>query len=404
MKPLSVLFLILPAFLVCAAGSAHADFDLEVGLNNGYTNNLLSEISSRDDSYSTARLLARYYPSQQLQLNLGADYTYYNRLIGLSSLAPQAGLIWIPTTPDNAEQLYVETRLTSRRYRTAYSTFDTNEGLFKATLALNVSRPLSIRYGCKINFTNYITPDSLTDGDSEQYELFAGANLTLPGNNALDLETGFGLTNFAFIDAFQHPTLARGLPFPPWAQYPPTEFIDPGDFRAAYISPRWSRPLGTNTGISITYVYRQFLDIGNAVVLGLTTDFLSPWASFFDGSSIRLRLKTFVIPHCILTGGVGYWDKTYLRSTEVDTVITPAPRPDDPDRVRIDILWTDPEDATARRDDMTHAYLTIQRPLVLGSGAVIEPSLSLEYIDNRSTHNNYDYSTTAVSFSLMIRP
>ncbi|HOD67259.1 MAG TPA: hypothetical protein PKW75_10140 [candidate division Zixibacteria bacterium] len=403
MKPACLGPAVLLAALVLYPPSSRADAEIEFGLNNGYTNNLLSEASAQDDAYSTARLTARWYPLPQLQLSLGTDYTYYNNVIGLGNNTPRAGLIWVPTDPAGRLTFYLEGNTSARRYRAAYSSYSTNEGYLKGSVGFRLNPRFLLRSGIKFNGTNYITPDSTTDADYEQYELFAGVNIALPWSNSFDLEAGLGQTNFALIDAaknpdFQNPYAAPGV------QWPATKFLEDGDFRALYVSPRVSRPLGDKTGISLTYVYRQFLDVDEAVVLGITTDFLSPWTSFFDGSSLQLRIKSYVISDFILTGGLGYWDKTFLRSTEVVVDTIPTPRPDDPDRVRIETRWVDPKDATAREDDMTRLYFGLQRPFTFRGGLYLEPSLGLEYIDNRSTRDNFDYSTTAVTFNILVRP
>ncbi len=388
--------LLLTAALV--APSALADFNWELNFNGGYTNNLLNETIGYDDNHSTSRAIVRYYPLGQLQLNSSVEYTYYGNLYNLSNGLAQFGAIWIPTAPESKLNLYVDGNFSLRRYRKAFSEFDENIGTAKVSLSYALLPRLRLRTGIRYNANRYPKSDTTIDADYQQGEAFAGANLTFLGSNSFDIETGFGATRFSSIDATVDSTISD--PFFPDIQVSPSEFLQEGTFTAFYVSPRLSRPIGGKTGISLTYTYRKFYKVDNSVVMGPTTFFLSPWASFFDGSAVQFRVKSLAVPHMIVTAGAGYWDKTFLRTIEQVIVV----RELYPGYSVTELRWVEPKDAGARKDYMTRLYLGLQRPFRVAGGAVVEPSLNLEYTHNISTSTTYRYNATAVSVGVVVRP
>jgi len=393
--------LLLATGIALSVAPVRADFNWELNLNGGYTNNLLSESIGYDDNHSGTRAIVRYYPLSQLQFNATSEYTYYGQLYNLSNWVGRVGGIWIPTPPESKLNLYVDGSFDFRRYRHEFSEFDNNNGAAKVSLGYALTPVVRVRSGLRLNSTEYVKTDTTTDADYQQGELFAGVNVTILGSNSLDLETGLGVTRYSSIDAVAHPVFdTTQNPFGQWIQQSPTELLGEGNFSAFYISPRISRPIGDKTGVSLTYTWRQFNDINNSVVMGYTTDFLSPWASFFDGSSVQFRLKTLLVPHMIVTAGYGYWDKTFLKSTAQRFVdVEQFPGYSVPE-----LRWIDPKDATPRVDYMNRIYLGIQRPFRIGNGLLIEPSLNFDYTDNNSSDVSFDYNATAISAGIIIRP
>lgn len=227
----------------------------------------------------------------------------------------------------------------------------------------------------------YVNADSI-DADYEQYELFTGFNLVVYGSNSLDIETGWGFTSFTFID--------DALKFFDYVH--PKASLRDGRFRSFYVSPRFSRPLGSKTGISVTYTYRHFTGADHSVVLGYGTGFLSPWASVFDGSSISAQLKSYLIPRMVVSAGAGYWDKTYLKTME---------------RVFNEAYsgweWPAPNVVKPRKDYFTRWYFSIQRPVAFGASGILEPTVTVEYSHNCSSLDTYDYSGTTISAGLVYR-
>lgn len=371
---------------------AEGDFSWEAGLGGNYTNNLLSEASAIDDSYANSRAALYWYPFSTLRASLSGDYTYYGNTWDLSNSSGSVGISWIPTPAQSRFSLFTEGLYDTRHYRERFEEFDNRNARFKAGSGYEISPKIRLRSGLIGRISTYPNADTTTDSDYRQAELFAGINTSLPFGISFDIEGGMGLTGYSYIDA------SKDSVFPQFAN--PANYLTEGDFNSLYVSPRLSRSIGQKTGLSLTYTYRQFRNVEDAVVPGYTTDFLSPWAAFFEGSSVALQLKTFVVPHFVITGGVGYWDKTYLRTLELITEwFEPYPGAPLTEITR----YEDPRDASAREDELSRVYLAIQRPIRL-AGILCEPSLSLDYSDNRSSNENYDYSSTAVGLSLTFRP
>lgn len=380
-------------------GLAEANLSWELGLSGMYTSNLLSDASDLEDSYSTTQATAYWYPLASLRLKASGEYTYYSETFGLSNFSGAGGFMWIPTDEAGSVSLYVEGSLDTRMYRTRFEEFDNHNAILKSGVAYEVSPRFRVRGGLIGRMTSYPHPDIATDPDYNQAEVFAGLNLGLPLNNSLDCEAGYGITGYAFINSAIDSVYPPLPGMDPDAKEPPTKFLRDGDFRSFYISPRLSRSIGTKTGLSLTYTYREFARTEDAVVLGYTTSFLSPWNSFFEGSSVTFQVKTYVIPHFIISTGAGYWDKTFLRTSELESKYVPTY----PGHFMEVFYFIDPKDAKAREDEMSRYFISFQRPFLFGA-TVVEPGLSIDYSDNRSTNEDYDYTSTSVNFTLTARP
>lgn len=381
------------AVVLAGPVGAFSNIEWEGAINGGYTNNLFAESSGLDDSYSTYLGSVRFYPLASTQVSVRGEYTYYGQMYDLSNVVGGAAVKWIPTSAGSAWSFYVESSFDMRRYRSVFEDFDNNRATVKAALGRVISPHLHVRAGTRATAVSYKNTEATTDADYEQYEGFLAGNVTFLGPTSLDVEAGVGLTNYSFIDATVHDT------FPDFfdLEDPFGEFLSEGNFTSFYVSPRLTRSIGTRTGVSVTYTYRHFADIEQSVVLGYATNSLSPWASFFDGSSVNIRVKTYLIPYLTVSGGAGYWDKTYLRSLEMVT------KPADWNPEFLIEELSDPKDAPVRQDEQTRVYLGISRMLPVG-GMAVEPSLSIDYTHNTSTLDTYDYSSTGVMLGLVIRP
>jgi len=376
---LSVNFLLVLACLLILSMPIRADFSYEINLKGGYTGNLLNDSLGMEDSYSTSRASFKYYPLSTLEIGLSSEYTYYSKTYGLSNLLYSGTVIHIPTVESSPVTVYLSAGYDRVRYRENIESFDNKTIRVKASLSYRVSSGMRLRTGSNLAATRYVNADSIS-ADNDQYELFAGANMSFLGSNSLDIETGFSFTNYSFIND----SLEWFNPVDPG--------LRDGHFRSFYISPRFSRPLGLKTGISVTYKYRHFANINRAVVLGYATGFLSPWALVFDGSSIVLQLKSYLVPHVVVSAGAGYWDKTYLKTLE--RVYNPSFH---------GFEWPPPNQVPRRKDYFTRLYLSFQRPITFGFNGVLEPTVTVDYSHNNSSLATYDYSSTTVTVGLTYR-
>lgn len=400
---LRILIVILVIFISFSI-SVYADFAVSLDLNNSQTDNLMSDSSAIDSPIRSGALGLKYYPVSQLELSGTLKHTMYDKMTDTTIRGMDTTEIitdisnslygfrasWIPFKVENKTNLYFNTSFDRILYKKETEEYDNSILGFSASIGYKYRPTIHLRAGTKITSTNYLNEDSV-DGNNIQYELFTGINFSLPGSNSLDIEGGFGITSYRFIDAIKYPD----YPDNPYmaGDSLPNQIDEEGKFQLLYVSPRLSRPIGSKTGISLTYSYKHFLNIEDAVVLGYSTSFLSPWSSFYDGSSIILRIKTYLIPKMVISAGTGYWDKKYLRTIGIIMVhqfedfYLPG--------------FSPPKDTPFRKDWLTRVYIDAKRPFNI-YGILIEPSVSIDYKKNRSTSNTYNYLSTTFSFGLSL--
>jgi len=361
--------------LIVLVNAVQADIAYEASIKGGYTDNLYNDSSGKNDSYSTTRLSTNLYPIANVEVNLAGEYTYYSNSFNLSNLFYSGKVTYIPTSEDLPYSVYLSANFDRRNYRKKQEEFDNQNLSLTASFGYYLLPQLQVRTGSKITSTKYIKTTNL-DADYEQYELFGGLNTSFFGSNSFDIEVGLGTMNFSFINA--HVQAINPVN--------PGDSLSTGQLYQIYLSPRFSRPLGAKTGMSIAYTYRDFTNHDDVVIFGFTTGFLSPWASVYDGSSVQLKLKSYLIPHSIIKGGLGYWDKTYLKSLEEQKFGYPSPK-----------------NAPKRKDYLTRVFASFQRPIVFGVGGVLEPTVSLDYTHNVSSDDRYDYNGLTVTVNMVYR-
>ncbi|MFH1373714.1 MAG: hypothetical protein ABII79_07965 [bacterium] len=358
------------------AMSTRADFGYQVAVHGGYTSDLFKDSSRVEDSYTTPAVSLKYYPAPSIEVDFTSRYTYYSKIFDLSNAVFSGRITHTATALDSRLSVYVTIGHDKQRYRQLFESYDNNITNFKATVGFETDPRVHLRAGSRIKATTYIRADSV-DVDNERRIFFGGVNLTLPAENAIDFEIGGGLTNFAFI---HQSTLLNGL-------RPNREDFDDGRFHMFYFSPRYSRPLPLRTGLNLVYTYRRFTRIDSVGVLSYATGFLSPWASVWDGKSVTLELKSYAVPHMIVSAGIGYFDKMYLKEIEQTR---PPPMSFLPDE------WWEVSEVERRRDFSTRRYISLQRPFSVGRDGLLDAILSVEHVHNESTTATYDYSDVTV--------
>jgi hypothetical protein len=261
------------------------------------------------------------------------------------------------------------------------------------------SKTLQVRAGFEWTKTDYKNePDSNIifpevgpptfgfSGDHTKYGLFAGANYSIWGSS-LDFEFGYSDISLTFANMPEDSSYAG-----PETGY--IRFLNPyedtlfdGNVGAMFASPRISRSLGNKLGLSMTYIYREFVDIDNKVIPGAGNSLLSPYSSIYDGHAILLDAKTFYLPNFIISAGFGYFDKRFLTSQYNVELPNGSTR---------DMILD-------REDEMTKVFLAVKRPFPFKSGLYIEPSVQFEYADNDSNVDFYTYTITSITGGVTIR-
>lgn len=355
--------------LLLLVSPTYGDIAYEAGVRGGYTNNLYNDSTDTGDSYSITSIKAKLYPASNLEVNVVGQYTLYNKINNLSNFYYSGQVTYIPSHEDVPYSIYISGNFDRVLYRNEQKEFDNQNLGLLASFGYFLVPTIQARAGTKLTSTSYFNTVDI-NADYEQFEWFGGLNITFLGSNAFDIEAGYSLMNFDYISSHVQAINPTN----------PGDSLARGSLHSFYISPRYSRPLGKKTGMSITYSYRNFTNHDDIVIFGFTTGFLSPWASVYDGSSIQLKLKTYLVPHAIISGGMGYWNKTYLKSLEKGIHGYPAPM-----------------DAPQRVDELTRVFASIQRPIMFGISGVLEPTLSLDYTHNISNDDRYDFNGITVT-------
>ena len=372
----------LSSVLVCLsllAVPTRADYAFEVGFDGGHIGNLYLDTNDVKDRYSSMRASFKYYPLSQMEMDLTGAYTYYNKTSDLSNFLYSGKVTFIPISEKSPFSVYLSGAYDNVQYRKKREDIDNNNSRWTASLGYRLSPVVNLRAGSRLTATRYPNSEDI-DADHEKYELFAGINLSLLNANSVDIEAGLGRIDFVFLDPDTEIVKPPGMGLP-------AEILE-GNLRLYYISPRFSRPLGSRTGLSISYMYRQFTNPDEILIFGFATEFLSPWASIHEGSSISVKLKSYLIPRLVVTTGAGYWDKIYL--TTLEEWIHPDYG---------GLVWK----RVKRQDYFTRLYISLQRPVSFGVSGMLEPTVTVDYSHNNSTDEGYDYSGTTVSVAIVYR-
>ncbi len=360
-------FLIL---LVVLPVGLHANVLFEIGLNGGYTDNLLSDSSNVVDRYSASSATARFYPDDKFELRATGEATFYSSQVGLSNKLARAGATFIPLNPESRFSIYVSGDFDLRRYRSQFDRFNTNNVDSRIAFGLRLAPTTNLRWGFRLQSTEYLGSSS---GDKLSLESYAGVNATFLRNNSFDFEIGYGVMDYRFIDpALEYIDIEQ-----------PEAALTGGKLRSLYLSPRLSRPLGRRTGVNLTFTYHRFLGDDDRIVYGSSVGLLSPWTSVWEGTSIAANLKSYLLPGFVSTFGCGYWNRRHLSA--IERGFYPL------------VIGKD------RDDDQVRAYLQLVRPISVGNAKILQPHIQIDFSNNNSSNRLFDYSGVAISTGVSIR-
>ncbi|MBK7091730.1 MAG: hypothetical protein IPH59_08415 [bacterium] len=357
-------------FSACFPALLFANTLFELGINGGYTDNLVGDSSSLVDRYSTTTASVRFYPTSKTEFNVSGDAMFYDRNPGLSNRKIGIGAKFIPLNPESRLALFLSSDFDIRRYRADYDRYNNNNFNVRTSIGYRLSATARLRAGIQILGSEYLGSSS---GDKTSAEAYLGFNTTLFGDNSIDCELGYGSMDYRFIDP--------GLEFIDFEN--PEGALVSGKLRSFYLSPRFSRPLGSQTGLNLTLSFRQFANDNDRIVYGSSVGLLSPWTSVWEGTSATLTVKSYLIPHCVTTIGTGYWNRRHLRTIENN--MFPL------------VIGTD------RDDEQVRSYCQVARPVLIGAGLLLQPYLSLEFSNNRSTNRLFEYTSFAISTGISLK-
>lgn len=397
---------------------------LEASLGHAYESNLLSDWSQIADYTTTGHFAAKLYLSSNLELKGSidrslirtkesseplADTTTINFgqdtiitvgddldevLKSLSSVTSGLHLTYIPTAGNSQLSVYLSGGVGRHSYddrnsqlydtigfagdttylKRDFKIYNTTDYDVMAAFGFQYSPRIHLRVEAAFVYNDYTRAVFLNDmvNNKRALDFVTGVNWSVSGTNVIDLELGLsGQTiNRTFVDT------TVDLPSP--GIYDTSITFGKPDLviQTLYISPRFSRQLGEKTGVSLTGTYRNFVKGSDLIVAGDAAELLDPFATVWEGAGLSLSVKTFLVPRLITTIGLGYWNKTYLKHIELYDAGFPSLQP----RV------------VDREDTKKAFYIGFQMPLPKTWGGLnIEPVVSVEYGDNSSTMQTYDY-------------
>ena len=354
------------------------NLEMELGLNTGYTGNLLNDVTKTDDRNITPSMALRYFPVSFLGISYESEYTYYSDTYRLSNYYGRLGISLIPTKAESAFTFYFNGSFDFRKYHQSTRSFDNDNIDLIASFGFRAADQLHFRLGYTFNANTYI---HASHSDLIKYETFAGGNWTMFGSNTIDLEIGYSITAYsAVIDTFMPPvidTIYSGLKA--------DDYFSDTYLLAFYVSPRFSRSLGSKTGMSLEFNYQKFSNEDESVIIISEFEHISPFAGVTEGRSITLNLKTFLIKNAIVNTGAGYWYKSYLRMFD---------GPYESTRIYL---------TEKRVDELSRWYVSLELPVPVGRTDLLKSTWTLDYYNNVSNFNQFDYHKWTFSTGLIFQ-
>ncbi len=372
---------------LASAGVIGGEYTLSTGSNG----NLLSDSTSTYDIYMCSNLKVNIYPLSCLEVVVNNDYSFYREFIGLNNMADGITVTYLPMPATSPFSLFLTAKGSMLEYDKAFSGFDNNIAQATIGVAYNFSPRVAFRSGISNRVTHYINAQT---SYIRSRDVYAGVNVSLPYSFGLDLEGGFSRTNYLHKDIL--PLFEDSLPPDPQEVFPfaydewRLRWVGDAEDNLwlTYLSPRLSRSLGDKTGLSLTFNRRVFMNYNGALVFGFATQYLSPWASVWEGHDVSFAVKTYLVPRLIITSGLGYWEKMYLKTIERDPLTA---------------FYASAQNAPRREDWQTRVYLGVQYPVKLSNGLFMEPAVNVEYTNNISNKGIYNYSNFLVTAGVVVR-
>jgi len=353
--------------LVLTIGTAQAEIVSELSVGSGYRANLFNDSNAIGDTYAAAGLRLKYYPSAAVELAAGARYNAYVEYRDLSNFTGEASITAIPTPAASRVTLALSGSAGFRSFGPLYEPYNQAHAAVSTLLGYRLTNTLRLQGGAAFTNTEYTNSDY---GSNRSLDFSGGINVTVFGSNGVALRADYARR------WFDQPLVSAGGMM--------TNGTETETFEIAGLTARYSRPLGARTGLSFSGGYRQ-LNVGaDYAALGYTIDYLSPWSDLWEGHSVSATLKHIFPKQVKLELAVAWYDKQFVDVIELDenqqTTIT----------------------RDSRDDNLFTSSATIARPILLRTGRLLTPTVSIGYRQNRSSADYYDYNDMwgALSFNV----
>lgn len=398
--------------------AATPDFlEFEATLKGSSTDNVSKNFRRGYDKFGTTGFTARAYMGPLAEFTFTGEYTWYHSQVNLSNFYYSVGVRFIPTSESSRTSLMFSANISERSYRrlnegdgttgdasvSNASQFTSADSRLTASIGQRITDRLSARAGYDLSITGY---DVAEVNDRYDHGVFAGLNISLPYQTALDVEAGYQFEDFKFV-----PDTASRFGFPYYAIQSDDVYNILSDGKLKYwsISPRLSKSITSRTGISLTVSHRSFIDrddsalvYGNSAirtVQNTVEGIISPWAGVYEGEYYKLSVKSHDLSPVVISASFGYWDKKFLTTLEPLQFDSASG-----EWIPVPIISTRfvRDGGGDRTDSMRRYNLTVLLPLNRHT-YYLEPALKVDYTDNSSTIVVYNYDDLSVTMELRVR-
>ena len=354
-----------------AASDVNAEVVTETTIGSGYQGNLFNDSNSTGDTYASAGIVLKYYPSASTRFAAGAQYSAFASYGDLSNLTGDLSVTVVPTPEGSSLSLALAGAVAVRRFGTLYELYDQVGTTASADISYRLTRWVYLQSSVSYLNTSYTNSDF---GSNRSIDIATGVNLTVLGSNSLTLRADYSRR------LFDQPTLIQE-----GAGYTLAVGQDNSEtFEITGIRLRYSRPLGERTGMNLSVGNRQ-LHVGNDyAVLGYSVDYLSPWADLWEGSNLSSSVKHFFPNQLTTELSFAYYDKSFVDVIEFAESTGGT-------------FWRDD-----RNDQLTTLSLSISRPVLLQDRKLFTPTIHLGYRQNHSSTEYFDYEDIWASISLRV--
>ncbi len=366
-SPLIAVIFILAAFSI-SNGEINASFNL----GGGYNGNLFNDSLASEDSYSTISGNIDYYPSSSVQLSVFGQYSAYKTNNDLSNIYGGGSIKVIPTGEASLVSVIFSGEMSHQEFGSLYNLYSQNNFGTDALIIYQVAPKININSRVSYAAVSYFNSDY---GSRNGLALSGGLNFTPFGSNSFNFMANYYMGRYD-----QMPT---DLDSSPGGRSNRTDDYD--SYSLTDISLRYSRPIGERTGVSVSLGQRYIRYDESFIVADFDVDNLSPMSDLWDGPSGSVFIKHIFANQYKLVLKSSYAEKSYIETTEQST-----------DEIILD-------QQNLRSDSFASFLISLSRPITIGTGNILTPTLSVSYSSNGSTENLYDYSGLSASLSMNIR-
>ncbi|MBD3257596.1 hypothetical protein GF377_04120 [candidate division GN15 bacterium] len=387
--------------------------ELELNLRGTSCDNIAKNWQGGYDKYSTTGITARLYTGPLAEFSFTGEQTSYHSQADLSNFLYRFGFRVVPTSENSSTTLFFSGDFTGQNYRDINESsagvanpnqFTSDNANLTGLIGQRLTERITARLGYELAITAY---DHEEVSDRYDNAFIGGVNISLPMDMALDIEGGYEFGDFSFLPDTSVTFGDTSIPY--YAVQPQNAYrvLSTDNLRRWFVSPRLSKALTSRTGVSLTFGLRRFIDLNDEAIVygnsaqrsirGVLEGIISPWASVYEGEYYKLQLTTHDLPVVVLSASIGFWEKDFV------TTLEPIIETDDGYQTAPIISTRYVRDGAGdRHDEVTRANFTVRLPLNMHS-YYMEPSLTLDYTDSKSSIVVYDYDDLTVSLEWKLR-